>query len=385
MNPTPLGPMPRHYEAAVDRDLNALRAQLRHMADLVLAALASAREALHGLDRRRAWQVILEDNRIDALEERIDRLCQEFLVRHMPAGRPLRFVVAAIKVNAELERIGDYADAIAHRVVALHGAAGAPLIGDLGPMFERAITVAGVAVEAFLAGDAAKAQQAVELEGEVDDLNRTFFDQLSHSASEAAAAGAPLSDADLSHRFAVLGILNRLERVADRALNIAEHAIWAEQGTVWRHHPRTEQKVLFLSPADATLGPMAEAIARSLAPLQFTFASAGLNPAPLNPLMAAFMQGKGFDILRPRPRGIGDVGPLEDYSVIVALSQEVEDNCPPLPYRTVQLAWDIPDPARSADLTAPASLQRAFDELSRKIPDLIDALIGADTDSGAKP
>lgn len=338
-----------------------------------MAALRDAQRALQTLDRRIAWQVVLADNRIDALEEKIDRMCQEFLVRHMPAGRPLRFIVATIKVNAELERIGDYADAIAHRVVTLYGRQDIPLIGKLGPMFERSIEVTGLALDAFLSGDATKAGTAVEMEGEVDDLNRTFFQELSHTDSHA------LSETDLSARFAVLGILNRLERVADRALNIAEHGIWAAQGTIWRHHPRTEQKVLFLSPADATLGPMAEAIARSLAPLQFTFASAGLAPAPLNPLMVAFMQGKGFEILRPRPRGIQDVGPLEDFSVVVALSHEVEENCPPLPYRTVQLAWDIHDPAKSADLTAPASLQRAFDELSRKIPDLVAAMIGADT------
>ena len=83
-----------------------LRQQLRQMADLVLQALRDALQALIQRDRALAYMVILADNRIDALEGAIDRLCQEFLVRHMPAGGPLRFVISAIKVNSELERLG---------------------------------------------------------------------------------------------------------------------------------------------------------------------------------------------------------------------------------------------------------------------------------------
>lgn len=362
---------PGHYEAAMERDLNELKKQLRHMGALVVEALNSSAQALQNRDRRLAWRVVLADNRIDALEGRIDRMCQEFLVRHMPAGTPLRFIVAAIKVNSELERIGDYADAIAHRVVSLHGRPDVPLIDKLKPMFEGAVKVVELAVQAFVDGDTSQADAAVAMEGDVDSLNRIFFNELAHPAQ---------GEDDLTVRFAVLGILNRLERVADRAVNIAEDGIWAAKGEVWRHHPRSQQKVLFISPADATLGPMAEAIARAHAPLSFGFASAGLEPAPLNPRMVLFMQQKGIEVVRPRSRGMADVGLLDDYSVVVTLSQEVEDNCPPLPYRTVQLSWDVTDPSQviGDDKTIEKAFQDAFDALDKKIADLIGAMIGAD-------
>jgi phosphate transport system protein len=336
---------------------------------LVIDSLKLAARSLSELNRKLAWQVVLGDNRIDQLEGKIDQMCQEFLVRHMPAGGPLRFVVAAIKVNSELERIGDYADAIARRVVSLHGHPDAPLLGKLSPMFERAITVVETSLGAFVQGQTEKALEVAALEGEVDSFNHEFFEQLSHPNQ---------GETDLSVRFAVLGILNRLERIVDRALNIAEHGIWAARGTVWRPHPRDQQKILFISPADATLGPMAEAIARSKAPLQFTCTSIGLVPAPLNPKMVAFMQKKGIEVVRPRPRGLKDIGPLEDYSVVVLLSQEVEEAAPPLPYRTVQLDWDSPDPARAQPEVEEQVFQQAYEALNQKIADLLDAMAGTD-------
>ena len=297
------------------------------------------------------------------------------LFRSMPAGTPLRFVVAAIKVNSEIERIGDYADAIAHRVVSLHGRKDVPLVDKLQPMFEKAAEVVELAVTAFVEGNLNQAQRAMEIEGEVDIFNRAYFDELAHPEQ---------GEADLTTRFAVLGILNRLERVADRSVNIAEDAIWAAKGEVWRHQARTQQKVLFVSPADSTLGPMAESLARARAPLSIAFASAGLEPAPLNPRMVAFMHGKGVEVVRPRPRGLSDAGPLEDYSVVVLLSRQVEENCPSMPYRTIQLSWEVEDPARAVgdDAAQTAVFQRVFDELDRKIADLVGAMVGADAEMG---
>lgn len=342
------------------------------MAGLVLAALRDAAKALESRDRALAYTVILADNRIDALEGVIDRMCQEFLVRHMPAGGPLRFVLAAIKVNAELERMGDYADAIAHRVVTLSGTQPIPHVEALREMADRAIAVLSEAVEAFVAGDAVRAQAAIAMESAVDEMNRSIFEQLTHPES---------GEDDLTRRFAVLAILNRLERVADRAVNIAEDAAWAVKGEVWRHTTRTEQRILFVSPADATLGPMAEAIARARAPLLLGFASAGITPRPLNPRMVAFMARRGIEVTRPRPRSLGDVGPLDDFRVVVTLSREAEEHCPPMPYHTIQLFWDIEDPSRATEADAEAAFERVYAELDTKIADLIAAIEGT-TPSG---
>src|SRR5262245_48422736 len=112
-------PEPPHIHEKVQHDLDAIRRRLRRMTGLVLRALEDAITAVQTRDRRLAYSVVLSDNRIDTLERHVDRLCQEFLIRHMPVAAQLRSIIAAVKVNAELERIGDYAEAIARRAVTL--------------------------------------------------------------------------------------------------------------------------------------------------------------------------------------------------------------------------------------------------------------------------
>lgn len=362
---------PHLLEEIVERDLGVIHRQLRLMADLVLRALRDATTALRTRDRRLAYAVILADNRIDMLEGRIDRLCQEFLVRHMPVAAQLRFIIAATRVNSELERMGDYADAVARRTVALVSVEHLPAVDQMCEMAEVAIEMVREAMDGFLSGDPERASHALETEPRVDEMNRTIFDVLSHRD--------PGED-DLTQRFALLGILNRIERVADRACNVAEDAIYATKGEVLRHAPRHEQHILLLSPRDATIGPMAEVIARQKAPLHLRFASAGVNPAPLDPRMVAFMARRGVEISRPRPRGLDDVGDLSDYYIVVLLSKAAEDACPPLPYKTIALTWDIPDPSRveGTPEEVEAAYARAYADIEVKLGDLVDALLGLD-------
>ena len=108
-----------HVHERVEHDLGVIRRRLRHMSELVLKALDDAIASIANHDRRLAYSVVLLDNRIDMLERHVDRLCQEFLVRHMPVSAQLRFIITTVKVNAELERIGDYAEAIARRAASI--------------------------------------------------------------------------------------------------------------------------------------------------------------------------------------------------------------------------------------------------------------------------
>ncbi len=94
---------PTHLDEAIDRDTETLRRRVRKVADLAIKAVEDSILSLKNRDRKLAYSVILNDNRIDVLEGHIDRLCQEFLVRHIPVASQLRFVLSVIKINAELE------------------------------------------------------------------------------------------------------------------------------------------------------------------------------------------------------------------------------------------------------------------------------------------
>lgn len=356
-------------EEVIERDLQEIRDELQKMARLVVRGLKDATQALQSRDRRLAYSVILGDNRIDVLEGHVDQLCQEFLIRHMPVAGQLRFVIAATKVNSELERMGDYADAIARRTVALVNVSELPTTERLFEMAEVAIAMVEEATAAFIDEDPERAQKALDREAAVDELNHDLFQELAHPDR---------GESDLTTRFALLGVLNRFERVADRACNVAEDAIYAVRGEVVRHRPRTEQRVLLLSKQDSTLGPMAEAMAQKRAPLMYSFTSAGLEPGDIDTRMVAFMAKRGIEVARNRSRSLEEVGKLDDFQVVVLLSKQAEDACPQLPYKTVALTWELPDPSivEGTPAEVDAAYSRAFAEIDTKLGDLLHALLG---------
>jgi phosphate transport system protein len=359
-----------HLEEKVQHDTDVLRRRLRRMADLVLNSLDDAVAAVANRDRRLAYQVVLQDNRVDVLERHIDRLCQEFLVRHMPVAGQLRFVVAVAKVNSELERIGDYAEAIARRAVTLSQYPPVAEIGQMVEMSKIAFQMLRQAVQAFLAGDSDLAMTTLGLDRQVDVMNDSVFKSLARVSE---------GEKDLTARFAFVGLLQRVERVADRACNIAEEAIYVVRGQVQRHLPLQDIRVLFLCEQNACRSQMAEAIARQIAPAHFIFQSAGTQPAPLDPGAVAYMAKQGIDISRQRPKGLSDVGNVEEFNVVVTLSRTAEEQCPTVPYGAMELNWEISDPSKVSGTAEgiESAYENVYQELRAKITELVDGLLGA--------
>src|ERR1041385_5865235 len=111
--------MATHLEESLQRDIDRIRGKVKEMAGLAERALCRCLKALGEKNRVLAYSVILGDQRIDELEKEVDRLCLEFLVRQQPVAGPLRLAYATIRINLELERVGDYAEAIARQVLKL--------------------------------------------------------------------------------------------------------------------------------------------------------------------------------------------------------------------------------------------------------------------------
>lgn len=359
-----------HLEEHLERDLDVLKARLSKMANLVLRQLDDAIAAFTDDNRKLAYAVVLRDHRIDMLEDHIDRLCQEFLVRHMPVASQLRFIVAAVKVNSELERIGDYAEGIARRVVAVAEAdAYVPQRQSILEMANVASQMLRHSIDAFLNRDTSMAARTLESDRKVDAMNSQMFESLSDSSSELP----------LTVRFALLGLTSRIERVADRACNIAEEAIYVARGQVVRHIPREDIRVLFLCENNECRSQMAEGIARRLAPAHFIFSSAGAAPGVLDENAVKYMAGQGIDISRQRPKAISAVGDINDFNILVTLSQAAEEETPEVPYHSVVLNWEIPDPHRAVaqGQDVKDAYAETYEKLLQKIRDMTDGLVGA--------
>lgn len=358
-----------HLEQHLQKDIDDLRERLRAMADRVFRQLDDAVTAFADGDRKLAYAVILADHEIDLMEHHIDRLSQEFLVRHMPVAKQLRFVFTLAKANSELERIGDYAEAIARRAVTLADAETIPQREKIVEMSKHAFKMLRDAVSSFLDDDSDLAMLTLEADSTVDDMNSAIF---------AALATAPTQSDDLTHRFALLGLVNRIERVADRACNIAEDAVYVTRGEVLRHLPRSDVRVLFVCDHNACRSQMAEGIARMFSPPHLIFTSAGADPLPVDPKAVEFLDAQGIDISRNRSKSMKDVGPIEDFNVVITLSQAAEEALPKVPYHAVALNWEIRDPSKvkGSDDEIEAAYGKTFDKLKTKIAEMCPALVG---------
>lgn len=358
-----------HLEESLQRDIDRIRGKVREMAALADAALRGCLRALNEANRQLAYSVILRDQRIDELEKEIDRLSLEFIVRQQPVGRHLRFAYATIKINAELERVGDYAESIARQTLALYGLE-APVPTKLfAPIAEVAIPMVRSAAEAFTTQNTDLAKRTLESENAVDQMRHQLSRELLTMEQEGKIpleAMAPLQN-----------ILNRFERVADQAKNICQDVLYLCTGEYVKHMGGDLYRVLFVDESNSSSSQIAEAIGNSLNLTNFIFSSAGMERKSLDPATVAFLRKKGHDVTRQSPKALEQIPYLDQYQIIVALGKEAHAAFPPPPTKAVCLDWSsfnaTLEEMRSEDVEA--GLERTYQFLRDQIKDLVEAVV----------
>ncbi len=363
--------MPTHLEATLQRDIDQIRSELRVMSGLAEKALQDCLKALLENNRQLSYAVILRDQFIDGKEKELDQLCQRFLARQQPVASILRFVYSTIKVNLELERVGDYAESIARQCLKL----GRPTVDFPRDRFVQianlSIAMVHDAIQAFVDQDESMARKTIEVEESVDviksDLNLGLVG-LFRQQEIPFEALSPL-----------MMIARKFERVSDQARNICMETLYLCTGEHPKHPGSDQVRVLFMDENNASLGPMAEALAKSLELPQFGFSSAGLDPKPVSVDVVEFMKEKGIDLSRAAPKAIHQIPDLDHYQVVVALAREVRRAFPKQPRKLVYLDWEIPDPVRSEvpPEERRAACQAAYESIKAHVCDLVQAVLGS--------
>jgi phosphate transport system protein len=360
-----------HYEESLRRDLDRIRAKVGDMGALAAEALRGCLRALAERNRQIAYSVILRDQRIDDLEKQIDRLCLEFLVRQQPVGAHLRLAYVTMKINLELERVGDYAESIARHVLALSDLGFPGPLERVGQIGALAIPMIEQAIAAYQREDAQIARSTIEAEDTVDKLRFQLNSDLVRLEQERKIPIEALT--------AFMTIVNRFERVADQAKSICQQVQYLCTGEYSVHKDADVYRVLFVDEHGSCRSPLAEAIGRSLKQSRFIFTSAGLDPRELVDSAAAFFaSGKGIDMSRQKPLGVHQVPHLDHYQIIIALAEEARKVFPAPPTKTVCLDWSLKDPSRVSG--SPEAINAAYEEaygfLKAHIHDLVEAVLG---------
>lgn len=363
-------PRPTHLEASLKRDIDLIRSKVKEMAALDKQALEDVLKALKDNNRQLAYAVILRDSRIDDLEAEIDRLCLEFLVRQQPAAMHLRFAYVTIKINLELERIGDYAESIARQVLKVGSLQATPPISSFEHIAGESIPMLDKAVQAYLNEDAALAEQTMAVEEEVDQLKSQLNAELYRLEMEKKIPFESLTP--------FLTIARRFERVSDQAKNICEEVLYMCTGEYAKHKGTEAFRILFVDDHHACRARMAEAIANAAGLPRLVFSSAGIEPQTLDEQTIRFMQTKGIPIDGRSSRSVEQVPNLDQYQMIIALSEKAKKVFPKPPTKTVSLDWHVQDP--STVQGTPEHIQAAYEETYRwihtQLQDLTEAILG---------
>ncbi|MGE0454925.1 MAG: phosphate signaling complex protein PhoU [Vicinamibacteria bacterium] len=364
--------MPSRFEESLERDIDRIRQLVLEMSALAERALRDCVEALTDGNSQRAYAVILRDQYIDEKEKEIDRLCLEFLVRQQPVGVHLRLAYSTIKINLELERVGDYAESVARQALSLTGLPQPPkaIRQRIVEMADLAIPMLHESIEAFVRQDPELARKVIVSEPAVDAL----LGKLNVELIEAMRQQTILPE--MMEPLVTIG--RRFERVADQARNVCMETLYMCTGEYAKHPGAETFRVLFVGEHNACRSQMAEAIAQSLGQAKFIFSSAGLDPRAIDARTLAFMKEKGFDLSRMAPKAIYQVPNLDHYQVIVGVAKEAQQAFPRSPRKMVYVDRSIDDPSRvqgSAEEVR-AAYETAFRLLSAHVRDLVGAVLG---------
>lgn len=205
-----------HIVKSFDDDLDHLVNMIAEMGGLAERQLADAITALSRRDEALAYAVIDKDRRLDTLEGNIDAQVIRLLALRQPQALDLRAVIVALKISAELERVGDYAKNVAKRTLTLMQA---PVIGPSVNTIVRMGTIVGSmisnVIDAYLNGDIIKAEEVRARDADVDQLHTSLFRELLTYMME-----DPRNITVCTHS---LFIAKNIERIGDHVTNIAEN------------------------------------------------------------------------------------------------------------------------------------------------------------------
>ena len=216
-----------HIYKAFDLELKELKEKLRFQGTLVENAIKNAIKALTERRSELAEKVIEDDDIVNSKEVEIDEFCLKLLALRQPAARDLRFITTAIKINYDLERIGDMAVNICERVLELNQEPQLKPYIDLPMMSDVAQNMVKEALEAFLKEDVELALKVTRDDEKVDQfLDQIFRELLTYMMQDPRT---------ITRAARVLFISKYLERMADHAVNIAELVLFMVEGRIIRH------------------------------------------------------------------------------------------------------------------------------------------------------
>lgn len=213
----------------LDNEIKLLKDNVLELMFLVKNQLEKGHKALDNFDEELAHDIMANEKRVDSLELTIDRDCENLLALHNPVAVDLRFVMAAFKINSDLERIGDHANSIAKYIGDFSSRIDEGTIRKMriDEMYDTSIKMMSNVFNAFITEDTELARKVFRLDTTLNEINR-----------EASGVTTELIHEDIDqtkNHLYLFSIIRKLERVGDLTKNIAEELIFYIEAKVLKH------------------------------------------------------------------------------------------------------------------------------------------------------
>jgi phosphate transport system protein len=220
----------------LDTELKNLKTDMIEMFGLVLSQLNKSQEALINLDKDLAREVLINERRVNGFELKIDRDCENIIALFNPVAVDLRFVLATMKINSNLERIGDIAEGICQFVLNIKLEPEKELLAKtrIVEMFETGASILEDVMNAFEKEDTRLARSVFK--------NDEILDEININSTQAVADFIRANPERINQSLYTLSTIRKLERVGDQCKNIAEEIIFYIEAKVLKHKPRAQKQ-----------------------------------------------------------------------------------------------------------------------------------------------
>lgn len=209
------------------REVENLKKDILALGALAEQAVRDATQAMEDRDEELARRVIDNDITLDEMEVQVEESCLKILALYQPVATDLRFIIAVLKINSDLERVGDLAVNVAERAAFLATQPPVNISFDFEKMASKAQDMLKRSIDALVSFNAQVAHEVCASDDEIDAMNRQVYLTI-----EEAIGAHPEQTESLIH---TLSVSRHLERIADHATNIAEDVIYMIDGSIVRH------------------------------------------------------------------------------------------------------------------------------------------------------
>jgi phosphate transport system protein len=210
------------------RELDKIKKMILSLGALVEQRVNQIKQAIEDRNVDLAKKIIHLDHEIDEMEVEIEEECLKIIALHQPVATDLRFLIAVIKINNDLERIGDQVVNIAQRVVSIAKHPVAPYQFDYSVMADKAEGMLRMSLDSLVNQDLDLAIKVLQLDDEVDSIKDEAYDNIKKAIADGVTE-------DIGYMINLLLISRHIERLADHATNIAEEVVYMIEGEIVRH------------------------------------------------------------------------------------------------------------------------------------------------------